>query len=899
MGVSTEDRFGDMGSRTAPEMPQNVGARTRTMFGWIQRGQPKADRLLSEPPADAEADAPPALDPAPGGESLTLDDESQREMAVSRPQFRIGRPSQLGAAILAVALAVAFVGGLTYYGARKFTRDAADTRASEEANSLASQSTFSATGDAFNGYLQMLRYAEDPVVRSIIATAQQRRDAMQQLLYLNTNKLAALAIVSRDGLILATTEATIADMRSSEAFTRTRANLSPTNSDIILPEGGGDGYVEFTAPLKLPDGEVWAILYGRAVPDVLWAPTLRSSVDGSRNVILNSEGLFSAGVPQELVRQPWRGVPLDNGSVRANIAGVDSICGLGPIGRDTQIDHGWHVASCLPVSLMQLEADRAMGQQVLVTTAGAVLAIVIAGGLLWFALNNGAPAPASVSKEETPYDLDLELEEAAPMEVPTDNEDETFAESVCELEEAAPTMQPASLVTADVDALHLIEAYEGRAARFSAQLRETVQARLLIAATQADQAYKLRDDDPARSEELHKQAMSEFEAVRDHELRSISQELHPALIRLGLPGALRALAKELGDAPTLSLDIDPLSDSAGGGAGRVAIDAPRRLIVFRALRDAVGALKHAGAAACELSLKRDGDWLRLRLQAEINDGEEIDEGALAAGAIGFAAYGGQIACSQDGASMTITAELPAPGIETPVDPLLSAEVELDLAVAAGSGSSPEEGIEAADEATTAPVVVFAAPLQGPEESLGGALRELVDEMAGKIEVALDSAAAYDEPGAIDAELAGALRMLVGVAIKALVTAGSPKCAVSLQQLGIDTYMSVMSDTGGDGFDGAALAAASEAIEARGGHLSINRRDGDLAITAEIPGVAPVAEDVPMVVRLQLADDVPTVIQVRLAQADDAVDGGETEQPPDVGVGAGGEGMGEPSTEDAA
>lgn len=788
-------------------------------------------------------------------------------------RLRVLRPSPFVAVVLAISLAVAFVGGLTYYGARKFTGDAADTRASEEANSLARLSAFSATGDAFDGYLQILRYADDPIVNAKTSSAEQRRDAMRQLLFLNTNKLASLAIVARDGTIFAATDPSIADVRNSEAFNRTRADLNPTNSDIVLPDDRSRGYVEFTTPLREADGAVWAILYGRADPDRLWSKTLRTSVDGSRNVIINSAGLFSAGVPDDLVRQPWRGAPLDNGTVRADIVGVDSICGLGPIGQGTQIDHGWYVASCLPISLIQLEASRAMGRQALVTSAGAVLAFVVAGGLLWFALN-GQRAPASaalaapaVQVDEAPSDTRMAPDshvESEPTE-PTEPEHE--------IDEAAAA-PPRPTVIADINALRLIEAYEARAARVSEQLRETMQAPLLIATTRADEAYRLREDEPERAAELHAQAMAELGALQDRELRNIGQEMHPALIRLGLPGALRAFAKELGATLTLSMEIDPLSDSVGGGAIRIAIDAPRRLIVFRAVRAAVAALKQAGATACDLSLAREGDWLKLRLCSNIGDGDELDAAVLAADMIAFAAYGGKLSSAQDGLAVIVSGELHAPGMELPDEPpLIAADaVDGDAQEAGGAAAAEEEdaGDEIDGETPLAPLITFAAPLHGPGESLGGAIRELAAEMTGTIEITVDAASAYDEPGAIDAELAGSLRMLVGAATRSLAAAGSPKCSVSLHHMGTNTYLSIMSDTGGDGFDGGALTAPSDAIEARGGYLSVNRRDGALTITAEIPGEAPpAADDVPNVVQIERApvDDVPKVVQLERVPVD--------------------------------
>ncbi len=370
------------------------GARLR--FGWLRFGHAAA--VPAPEPSAAVIDSDPSLPIAPDQTNLEATNSPFDRVRATVSRLSIGRPEPSIAAFAAVIVAVAFLGALTYYGAREFTSRAADRRGADEAASLAQHSARLATGDSFNGYLQILKYAEDPIVRAKATSPADRTSAMQQLLFLNTNKLKSLAVADRAGIVLASTDPSFAELRGSEAFNTTRANLGPANSDIILPEAGKAGYIEFTTPLRDPDGTVWAILYGRSDPAKLWSETLKATVDGSRNVIINNAGQFSAGVPDALLRSSWSGEPLDNGSVRATIDGTESICGLGPIGRETQIDHGWNVASCLPASLMQTEASRALGKQALVTLAGAVLAIVFAGSVIRFS-SGGAPAAQVAAAE--------------------------------------------------------------------------------------------------------------------------------------------------------------------------------------------------------------------------------------------------------------------------------------------------------------------------------------------------------------------------------------------------------------------------------------------------------------------------------------------------------------------
>ena len=88
---------------------------------------------------------------------------------------------------------------------------------------------------------------------------------------------------------------------------------------------------------------------------------------------------------------------------------MSSICGLAPIGRDTQIDRGLNVASCLPTSLIEAEHGHAMGKQGLVTLAAAVLAVVLGIGLL---LLFGRAGPAE-AKAQRPKVLAADVAEAA------------------------------------------------------------------------------------------------------------------------------------------------------------------------------------------------------------------------------------------------------------------------------------------------------------------------------------------------------------------------------------------------------------------------------------------------------------------------------------------------------
>ena len=134
-----------MGANSAPDAPQEGGDLPGGRLGALaalRRALPTPPRRSSTPgPGDAENHTP--------------------HSTLQPPASRFRRPSPLIAGLCAATCAVALVGGLTYFAARAFTGEATESRASDEALSFAEHSSTLATGDAFIGYLQILRYAED------------------------------------------------------------------------------------------------------------------------------------------------------------------------------------------------------------------------------------------------------------------------------------------------------------------------------------------------------------------------------------------------------------------------------------------------------------------------------------------------------------------------------------------------------------------------------------------------------------------------------------------------------------------------------------------------------------------------------------------------------------------
>ncbi len=854
-----------MAARTAANAPQDGGSESQRRFGLSQAALLLRERLSG---IHLRVNLPRRL-----GRGSTLE---------------LRRPSPFVLAVTAVVATVAFVGILTFYGADEFSGRAADTRASGEAMSFAEHSSTLATGDAFDGYVQILRYADDSILNTYGSAANDRAAALQRLLYVNVNKFKSLTIVDRSGIILATTDSTISDIRPSTAFSETRANLAPANSDIILPEAGRRGYVEYSAPLRDPSGTTWGILLGRADPATLWNGTLIATVDGSRNVIINSQGLFSAGVPDELLRQPWHGRPLDNGGVRANIAGVDSICGLAPIGEGTQIDRGLNVASCLPASIIQIERRSATDKQGLITIAAAVLAIVIASLLLKVFIGSGEPkdqaaaAPIEANVDSVPTlaglfnsplgalvldDGDAGAEAAIPLvpaaativdeDVTDDDVPPLTAIAVIEDEPAAIDDREPLYVPPppDVDALTLIESYERRNAGLAERLRDTVQAKLLIAATEADQAFRLLETDAETAVTMHGHAMEELESIRKRELRSIGQELFPGLTRLGLPGAIKAMQKELRGVIDVKLDVDATADSVAGGASRSSVSTPLRLVVYRFALESIRALAAAGATTCSVSLQREGNELVLTVACDARQLEhDLDTSVLAASEVAAEAYAGRLALDHVDGQFVAILHVPAPPVapgpsvelgefEEGDDDSSSPEAEAPARQMQLEALLDEDGPQAEgadeDDGVPASVVQAVAVSVEPRIGLAASLEALQAEFFGSMIVALDIAPE------VSATAVAASDILQGIAtetLRALQAADARQCDISLAGSGSNIHLRLTSRPDERLFDTTYIDAYAGALSQAGGSLTIAPDDdGAISVSAAAPAAAAAAD----------------------------------------------------------
>jgi len=438
------------------------------------------------------------------------------------------------------------------------------------------------------------------------------------------------------------------------------------------------------------------------------------------------------------------------------------------------------------------------------------------------------------------------------------------------LEEPPAAPPPVQLPPADVDAVTLIDAYEQRNARVSERIRQSIQARLLVATTQVDEAFKLAGTDSEIAGRLHARALEELERVRNLELRAIGQELHPALIRLGLPAALKALRKELADTVSVTLDVEAAADSLVETPGRALVPAGERLVLYRFALDAIRVLVDAGARRCVVSLHRRDGLLVLTVSASTSGPEagHLDQDALAASTLAIEAHGGFTSLKRHGANVEIAAELAAPPIVPLPEGYLAAieEVEWGDEDDEGDDAPPvvpeatedDEGDDAGGSAETslelagAPGLHIvklppepAAPPETPRSPLGSvpvevihlglSLSSMANAPDGRMELSLDLDL-LDGGDTLVPGLRATVLGLVEAIVAALEAAGAARCALSVRQAGGSILLSAISETDGSPFDAGPLKPYEAEVETFGGYVAVSRRDNAVSVTAEVMAV---------------------------------------------------------------
>ncbi len=169
------------------------------------------------------------------------------------------------------------------------------------------------------------------------------------------------------------------------------------------------------------------------------------------------------------------------------------------------------------------------------------------------------------------------------------------------------------------------------------------------------------------------EAIEELVRVTGDDLRDISHQLHPSLIRLSLPSALRALGDRFSPVIPIELSIDPMVEELESTDEKLSEEL--RLALYRVAEEALNnVIKHAEATSVRMSLAATWSGRRVVLKVE-DDGKGFDPDecghgfGIATMKDGVTAIGGtcEIDSSPDaGTRLTVTAQRFPSGV-SPLD----------------------------------------------------------------------------------------------------------------------------------------------------------------------------------------------------------------------------------------
>ncbi|ULH17764.1 hypothetical protein MF271_20370 (plasmid) [Deinococcus sp. KNUC1210] len=154
----------------------------------------------------------------------------------------------------------------------------------------------------------------------------------------------------------------------------------------------------------------------------------------------------------------------------------------------------------------------------------------------------------------------------------------------------------------------ITEAEERTKREISEVLHSRVQSRLLVAWYRLGEVQQGHPELAGQLDAIR----TDLDNLREYDLRSISQQLHPEALRVGLVAALQVFVAQLQGMVEVVIDVDehtrqlddPLSNK---------LPHPLRLMIFRSIEEAIGnVLKHAQASRVEVSLSYT-DMFRLEV----------------------------------------------------------------------------------------------------------------------------------------------------------------------------------------------------------------------------------------------------------------------------------------------
>ena len=222
----------------------------------------------------------------------------------------------------------------------------------------------------------------------------------------------------------------------------------------------------------------------------------------------------------------------------------------------------------------------------------------------------------------------------------------------------------------------LVAAQESVRREMADYLHGHVQSKLLALSLSLGLCQQSLTQDPAAASLMLERVQSELQKVQDEDLRQVTHELYPAIIKMGLVPAMRSLVSRFSDLVEIDLYIDSKFEQLDRD-GEAGLPEKQRLAVYRVAEEALNnALKHARATGLRVRLTF---WEPGLLVLSVVDNGCGFDSSLEYTGQGLAmmtdyaqALGGSteiIACPGEGTSVRFVLRLD--GVESPAIPSLS------------------------------------------------------------------------------------------------------------------------------------------------------------------------------------------------------------------------------------
>lgn len=142
--------------------------------------------------------------------------------------------------------------------------------------------------------------------------------------------------------------------------------------------------------------------------------------------------------------------------------------------------------------------------------------------------------------------------------------------------------------------------------KIAERLHGSTQNRLFRAWRQLAVAKETFDVDP-QAVAMIEEAQADIEHVREVDIRQMSHQLHPSIVRVGVIPAVESLLNEYAADLTVTVDVDDDVRTRDNAADNL-IPEPVRLVAYRVLEEALGNIvAHAAATSITITLRAEGD----------------------------------------------------------------------------------------------------------------------------------------------------------------------------------------------------------------------------------------------------------------------------------------------------